>query len=96
MKGIRPLAVVAAIVLVLGLGLASSCTRPYTNPRVSPRLHPNLAAAQNFIERALDRLTMAQQANDFDMEGHAARAKSLLDEAYSEIKQAALAANANR
>jgi len=32
-------------------------------------------------------------ANEFDMGGHAARAKDLLDQAYREIKLAAEAAN---
>lgn len=77
------------------LGLLSGCATTY-NERVSPRRHPNLAAAQTFIERAVDRISAAQTANEFDMNGHAARAKSLLDEAYTEIKLAALAANANR
>ena len=35
-------------------------------------------------------------ANEFDMNGHAAKAKALLDEAYSEIKLAAEAANRNK
>jgi len=84
--------------LIIGcvlLGLLSGCATTY-NERVSPRRHPNLAAAQTFIEKAMNRITAAQEANEFDMNGHAAKAKSLLDEAYSEIKLAALAANANR
>jgi hypothetical protein len=77
------------------LGLISGCAS-VGNQRVNPRLHPNLAAAQTSIENAMERLTAAQKANDFDMKGHAAKAKALLDEAYTEIKLAALAANANR
>ncbi|HTZ51625.1 MAG TPA: hypothetical protein VMF68_08195 [Spirochaetia bacterium] len=61
--------------------------------QVNKGLHPNLAAAQNFIERAIKRVSDAQQANEFDMGGHAAKAKALLDQAYEEIKLAALAAN---
>jgi hypothetical protein len=59
-------------------------------------LHPNLAAAQTFIEKAISKVSAAQMANEFDMNGHAAKAKNLLDQAYVEIKLAALAANANR
>ena len=59
-------------------------------------LHGNLRAAQKLIERALDKITAAQQANEYDMEGHAARAKDLLNQAYDEIKLAAMAANRNR
>ena len=63
---------------------------------VSYSRHPNLAAAQGFIEQALNKLSAAQAANNFDMEGHAAKAKALLEQAYIEIKLAAQAANANR
>jgi len=58
--------------------------------------HPNLAAAQTFIEKAIDKVSAAQIANEFDMEGHAAKAKSLLDQAYTEIKLAAVAANEHK
>jgi hypothetical protein len=59
---------------------------------VGPR-HGNLRAAQKLIERAINKVNAAQVANEYDMEGHAARAKELLDQAYDEIKMAALAAN---
>ena len=62
---------------------------------VSKARHPNLAAAQNLIEKAVNRVSMAQKANEYDMDGHAAKAKDLLDQAYAEIKLAAEAANAN-
>ena len=61
--------------------------------QVSKALHPNLAAAQNLIERAIARISDAQKANEYDMGGHAAKAKDLLDQAYAEIKLAAEAAN---
>ncbi len=60
---------------------------------VSATRHPNLNAAQKFIDQAFEKLSAAQQANEFDMKGHAAKAKQLLDEADKEIKQAAEAAN---
>ncbi|MCX6556504.1 MAG: hypothetical protein NTW95_03585 [Candidatus Aminicenantes bacterium] len=63
---------------------------------VSRVLHPNLAAAQTFIEKAINKVSAAQIANEFDMNGHAVKAKSLLDQAYAEIKLAALVANANK
>ena len=63
---------------------------------VSAVRHPNLAAAQGLIEKAIERVSMAQKANEFDMNGHAAKAKTLLDQAYSEIKLAAKAANAHK
>ncbi|MGB8030881.1 MAG: hypothetical protein WCF30_14615 [Terracidiphilus sp.] len=55
--------------------------------------HPNLRAAQDLINQAYDRITAAQQANEWDMGGHAARAKDLLDQAKREIRLAAEAAN---
>lgn len=64
--------------------------------QVSAARHPNLAEAQQFIEKAIDKLTAAQKANDFDMSGHAAKAKDLLKQAYDEIRLAAEAANAKK
>ena len=84
-------AVISLIVIgIVSMGMALHARN------VSPRLHPNLAEAQTLIEKAIDKLTVAQEANGFDMEGHAAKAKVLLEQAYSEIKLAALAANAHR
>lgn len=62
---------------------------------VSPRRHPNLAAAQRFLDQAFQKITAAQEANEFDMNGHAAKAKELLEQADKELKQAAEAANKN-
>jgi hypothetical protein len=55
--------------------------------------HPNLEAAQRLINQAYDRITAAQQANEWDMDGHAAKAKELLDGAKEQIRMAAQAAN---
>jgi len=55
--------------------------------------HPNLRAAQDLINQAFDRVTAAQQANEWDMDGHAAKAKALLADAKREIRLAAEAAN---
>ncbi len=60
---------------------------------ISPGRHPNLAAAQQLIDRAYARITAAQQANEWDMHGHAAKAKDLLDAASRELKAAAEDAN---
>jgi hypothetical protein len=60
---------------------------------VSRAHHPNLAAAQTFVERAIEKISVAQREHEFDLNGHAARAKALLDQAYDEIKLAAEAAN---
>jgi hypothetical protein len=60
---------------------------------VNPHRHPNLAAAQRLIDQAIGRVDAAQQANEFDMGGHAAKAKELLGRANEEIKAAAMDAN---
>ena len=57
------------------------------------RRHPNLMAAQHLVDQAFQRLSDAQRANEWDMGGHAARAKELLEQANHEIKEAAEAAN---
>jgi hypothetical protein len=74
---------------LLLIGCASAPAR-----NVSPGRHPNLAAAQRSCADAFERINAAQQANEWDMRGHAKRAKDLLIRASDEIKQAALAANA--
>lgn len=62
---------------------------------ISGKHHPNLNAAQHLTEQAFNKITAAQQANEFDMNGHAAKAKDLLDQANRELKEAAEAANKN-
>jgi hypothetical protein len=87
----RVLAAVAGLSLFLG-GVAIA-QRPREN--VSPGRHPNLAAAQSFSAQAFDKVTAAQEANEWDMEGHAKRAKELLQDVNKELKIAAGAANRN-
>jgi hypothetical protein len=76
---------------VLSLGLFASGVLVGQN--VNANRHPNLAAAQRFMEQAINKLDAAQTANEFDMHGHAAKAKDLLSQAFNETKQAAEAAN---
>ena len=83
--------VVAA--LLGGLLIASTALAQRPSENVNPGRHPNLAAAQRAIEQAFNRLTEAQRANEWDMKGHAEKAKKLLDEASEEIKLAAEASN---
>jgi len=81
-----------------GLMSAAAPAPPQKKPaqNVSPRRHPNLAAAQHLTAQAFQKVTAAQQANEWDMEGHAAKAKDLLEQANNELKQAAQAANENK
>lgn len=62
---------------------------------VNPR-HGNLAAAQNLIRQAYNRLDDAQRANDSHLGGHAARAKELLREAATEVSLAGEALDRRR
>jgi hypothetical protein len=85
----RILAVVIGLFLVIGvIALAQPPER-----NVSGRRHPNLAAAQRFSQQAYDKIVAAQQANEWDMQGHAQHAKELLDQVNRELKEAAEAAN---
>ena len=63
---------------------------------ISPERHPNLAAAQHLIREAYDKISVAQKDNKYDMQGHATRAKELLNEASKELKLAAGEANETR
>ena len=60
---------------------------------MNPGRHPNLAAAQNLCRDAYEKIIAAQKANEYDMGGHAQKAKVHLEQANEEIKQAAIAAN---
>jgi hypothetical protein len=73
--------------------LAGGVARAEPVQNISPALHPNLADAQRLSREAFDRISAAQAANHFDMEGHAARAKALLEQVNLELKLAAEAAN---
>ncbi len=63
---------------------------------VSPSRHGNIARAQEYSRQAFDAMTRAQQANEFDLGGHAERAKQLLQQANDEMKLAAEWANHRR
>jgi hypothetical protein len=80
----------AAIFLIGAVALAQ---RPKEN--VSPGRHPNIAAAQRLSQQAWEKIVAAQEANEWDMQGHAQKAKNLLDEVNRELKLAAEAANRN-
>jgi hypothetical protein len=83
--------ILGAALICSGVALAQ---KPAEN--VSGAKHPNLAAAQRLSQQAFEKISAAQQANEWDMQGHAAKAKELLDQVNSELKQAAEAANKNK
>ena len=55
--------------------------------------HPNLMEAQDFCHRAWTKIVEAQRANEWDLGGHAQKAKEALDVAEREIKLSAEFAN---
>ena len=63
---------------------------------ISAKHHPNLAAAQRLSRDAWEKILAAQKANEWDMDGHAAKAKELLDQVNNELKIAAEYANKNK
>jgi len=81
-------AVLGTALLAGGLAMAQP---PKKN--ISAARHPNLAAAQRLSQQAWDKIVAAQQANEFDLQGHAQKAKELLDQVNRELKQAAEASN---
>jgi hypothetical protein len=82
------------LAISVAIGLLAISTAVFSQ-NVNADRHPNLFAAQTYILQAIDKLAAAQKANDYDMGGHAAKAKELLKLAYDQIKLAAEAANAN-
>ena len=90
MKTTRSKLMLLAAVAALA-ACAASAQMPVQN--IDPERHGNLAAAQRLVVQAYERLNDAQNANDYQLGGHAARAKDLLRQANDEIKMAAEAAN---
>jgi hypothetical protein len=82
--------VLGAAALALTLTIAQAAP-PADN--IDPHRHPNLAAAQHLSTQAYEAVSAAQSANDWDMDGHAAKAKELLEQVNRELKAAAVAAN---
>jgi len=81
------------VALAGGLLVAATALAQKPVQNVSPARHPNLAAAQHLVDQAFNKVTAAQRANEFDLQGHAAKAKELLEQANAELKQAAIASN---
>jgi hypothetical protein len=83
----RMMMIVAISVMLVGAGAWAAGAFPK---------HPNLGAAHKHLQEATEKITAAQKANEFDMEGHAAKAKDLIAQAQGELEEAAKAANANK
>ena len=83
------------IASILGSGLILTGFALAQRPKedIAPGRHPNLAAAQRLSRQAWEKITAAQQANEWDLQGHAQKAKNLLDQVNDELKLAAEASN---
>lgn len=55
--------------------------------------HPNMQAATKALNTAFDKITAAQKANEYDLGGHAAKAKDAIQLAKDELKLAADSSN---
>jgi hypothetical protein len=84
MSKLRTVLITAAVVFPIGVFAAGPL-----------KGHPNLVAADKALATAWDKISAAQKANEFDMDGHAAKAKDAIKLAVDEIKLAAEAANKN-
>ncbi len=85
----RTLVVLAAITFPLTVAFAREPSHDVG------RRHPNLNEAQNLVIKAFAKVEAAQRANEFDLGGHAKKAKDALQLANDEMKLAAETANHN-
>ena len=85
MSKLRTVLITAAVVFPIGVFAAGPL-----------KGHPNLQAADKALATAWEKISAAQKANEFDMEGHAAKAKDAIKLAVDEIKLAAETANAKK
>ena len=76
--------------------LLGGITAGQPKENISKQRHPNLAAAQRLSQQAWEKIVEAQKANEWDLAGHAQKAKELLDQANNELKQAAEASNRHK
>jgi hypothetical protein len=90
----RSLAITEVLLLTLAFVGIMFAEAPVVN--IDPHRHGNMAAAQNYIVQAFQRLDRAQQANEDQLGGHAQRAKDLLMQADEQIRLAADVANEHR
>jgi hypothetical protein len=84
------------LLVVTGVVTMATIAVAQTVQNVDPSRHGNLASAQSLIAQAYERMTLAQQSNNYELGGHASRAKQLLSEAATEIGLAAATADGRR
>ena len=84
------------VAAVLGFGMLGGLAIAKPQVDVSARKHPNINEAQEFARKAYEKMSAAEKANEYDMGGHAKKAKELLNQAAEEMKLAAEVANEHR
>lgn len=83
-----------AVLAVLGCFAASYAAQGLVVINLNKAKHPNMAAAQLHIAKAHGFVTKAQVANKYNLGGHAAQAKLLLEQASMQVELAAQKADA--
>jgi F0F1-type ATP synthase membrane subunit b/b' len=89
------MAKISVTMAALGLAFAAAAVVAKPVDNVSHTRHPNIAAAQHLSTQAYEKIVAAQKANEFDLGGHAQKAKDLLEQANHELKEAAETSNAH-
>lgn len=88
--------------IIQGIALAASLTYGRENLKTSasstehPASRPNLATTPKLTAQAYDKITAAQEANEWDMAGHAQMAKDFLAQASQDLKLATEARDGNK
>jgi hypothetical protein len=90
-KRIWMIAVALCAVFVLSAVLFAQAPRVTVGEK-----HGNMRAAQEYIQQAWRKVDEAQKDNNYNLGGHAGRAKELLAQASEEIKLSAEDANSHR
>jgi len=90
----RPLLIALAIAAPLSIAVAQKKTD--VKDGKGGYSHPNLMAADKLCAQAFAKLEAAQVANEYDLGGHAKKAKDLIKQAQDEIKLATTAADAKK
>jgi hypothetical protein len=88
--GNRSTSITFGLLALVGVAAAGEPAR-----NIRHRNHPHLALAQRLSNQASDQLEASQQDNEFDLDGHAQKAKDALKIANDEMKLAAEASNRN-
>jgi hypothetical protein len=85
-------AIMGALILSASMTLAKAPAKQPTEPKRCP----NLQATDKLIAQAQLKMQAAQKANEYDLPGHAQKAKELLDQAGKELALADAANNSSR